>query len=364
MQSLISANIRSRPTRTFISVLAVALGVVLMLIIGGIASGTLNDYLGRTVGVGADYILQPTGSSVIYAFSNAALNVRLADKIAEVPGIGAVTPVLAKFMSSDFSLIFGIDPESYNKFPGRLQIVSGRASLEGDEVIIDQLYANAKKLAPGMKMTALNHEFTVSGICRAGAVVRIFAPLKTLQKINGTPDNATIMFIKAAPDRDVAEVFRELRLKFPNYSLARATDSSMLLADTRLPGLKEFRLTLVLVSMLLSFMVILLAMYTTIFERTREIGILKSLGASRRFIVAMILKESVIICCLGALLGIGISEIIRRVIIEKFPTLQVAMSFDDLLRGLILGLLAGTLGAIYPAYKAARMDPVKALSYE
>jgi putative ABC transport system permease protein len=111
-------------------------------------------------------------------------------------------------------------------------------------------------------------------------------------------------------------------------------------------------------------MVILLAMYTTIFERTREIGILKSLGASRRFIVGMILKESVIICSSGALLGIVISEIIRKIVIMKHPTMQVSMSFSDLLLGLVLGLVAGTLGALYPAFKAAKMDPVKALSYE
>jgi putative ABC transport system permease protein len=364
MENLTAANIRSRPTRTFISILAVALGVVLMLIIGGIARGTLDDYLGRTVGMGADYLLQPSGSSVFYAFSNAALNIRLADKLSEVPGISAVTPVLAKFSSSDFSLIFGIDMASYNQFAGRLNIVSGRPTMEENEVIVDELYAEARKLAPGMKMTVLGHEFRVSGICRPGAVVRIFVPLKTLQRLNGTPDNVTIMFIKASEGADEIAVFEELRRRFPNYALARATDSNLLLADARLPGFKEFRVTIVVVSMMLSFMVILLAMYTTIFERTREIGILKSLGASRRFIVAMILKESAMICCLGALLGIGVSEVVRKIIITKFPTLQVAMSLEDLIRGLILGLLAGTLGAIYPAYKAARMDPVRALSFE
>ena len=136
------------------------------------------------------------------------------------------------------------------------------------------------------------------------------------------------------------------------------------MAETRLPGLNEFRMLVVLVSMLLSFMVILLAMYTTIFERTREIGILKSLGASRRFIVGMILKESAMICGLGAFLGIVVSEVIRVIIVSRFPTLQVSMTMVDLLRGLLLGLLAGTLGALYPAYKAAKMDPVKALSFE
>jgi len=364
MESLVAANIRSRPTRTLISIAAVSLGIVIMLVIGGITSGTLDDYLGRTMGVGADYILQPSGSSVLFAFSDAVLNIRLADKLLEVPEVEAVTPVLAKFSSSDFGLVFGIDLTSYDRFSGRLQIVSGRKSLQDDEVIVDELYAKTKKLSPGMNLTVLNHPFKVSGVCRPGAVVRVFVPLKTLQKLNGTPDNVTIMFIKKSPKANAEEVFQRLRGMFPNYALVRASDPSLLLADTRLPGLTEFRLTVVLVSMLLSFMVVLLAMYTTIFERTREIGILKSMGASRGFIIGIILRESVIISCLGVLLGIGVSEIIRKAIITAFPTLQVTMGLDDLIRGCALGLLAGTLGALYPAYKASRMDPVKALSYE
>jgi putative ABC transport system permease protein len=364
MENLIAANIRSRPTRTFISVLAVALGVVLMLVIGGIVSGTLNDYLGRTVAVGADFILQPAGSSVLYAFSDASLNQKFAVKLQQVPGIMAVTPVLSKFSASHFGLIFGIDLDSYNQFPGRPQIVEGRASLKGDEAIIDQILAEAKKLKPGMVLRILDHDFTITGICRTGAVVRIFVPLNTLQTLLGTSDRVTVMFAKADPKANADAVFAQLKKEFPHYSLLRASDPSLLLAETRLPGLKEFRATVIATSMLLSFMVILLAMYTTIFERTREIGILKSLGASRHFIVGMILKESVMICGLGAILGIFISEIIREIIYLTLPTLQVSMTFAELVKGLILGLIAGTLGALYPAYKAARMDPVKALSYE
>src|SRR5207247_8916922 len=94
MESLVTANIRSRPTRTFISVLAVALGVILMLIVGGICSGTLNDYLERTRMVGADFILQPSGSSVFYAFSGASLPINYVDKLTEVRGVNGVLPVL------------------------------------------------------------------------------------------------------------------------------------------------------------------------------------------------------------------------------------------------------------------------------
>jgi putative ABC transport system permease protein len=364
MDNLITANIRSRPTRTFISILAVALGVTLMLVIGGMATGTLNDSVNRTMSVGADFILQPSGSSVLFAFSGADLNEKLIKMVLESPGVAAATPILAKFNNSDFSLSFGIDMESFNQFPGRLHITSGRATLQDQEIIIDELYARSKNLAIGMPLTILGNQFTISGICQPGSVVRKYVSLRTLQKLNGSPGRVTAIFIKAKPDANVEQVFGQLHEKFPGYALARASDAEQLMADMRLPLFNEFRAIVVMVSMLLSFMVILLAMYTTIFERTREIGILKSLGASRRFIVGMILKESVIISGLGVLLGIGVSEIIRKIIITQYPTLQVAMNFNDLITGLALGLVAGTLGALYPAYKAARMDPVKALSYE
>ena len=364
MENLITANIRSRPTRTFISVLAVALGVILMLVLGGIVKGTLDDYLNRTVSLGSDFVLQPPGSSIFYALSEAGLNEKLLDVVKEVPGVADVTPVYSKFSSKYFGLIFGIDWDSFSRFPGRLQIIDGNPGLEGYEVIVDQSYADANKLSVGMTMDILGNDYTITAICRPGAIVRIFVPLKTFQTANAAPEKVSAMFIKADPEMNIGEIYAALAEKFEGYSLLRADDPNLMLAEARMPGLAEFRMLIILVSMLLAFMIVLLAMYTTIFERTREIGILKSLGASRQFIVGMILKESAIICVLGVIFGIAASELIRFIIVAKFPTLQVSMTLFDLVKGLALGVLAGVLGALYPAYKAARMDPVKALSYE
>ncbi|MBN2241325.1 MAG: ABC transporter permease [Acidobacteria bacterium] len=363
MENLIASNIRSRPTRAAISVLAVALGVVLLLVIGGITTGTLNDYLNRTISIGSDFILQKEGATALFAFSSANLNTKLAEKIRQVPGVQIVSPVLAK--AEKLGVVFGIDPASFNEFPGGLKIIDGSGSLRGFEVVVDKYYADANRLKPGMAHTLQgDHEFTVTGVCRPGTAVRIFLPLETLQELNGSPGKVSMMFIKADSGADLDRIQSLLEEAFPGYSIMRSDDPKSLLANMHLPGLKEFRITIVAISMLLSFMVILLAMYTTIFERTREIGILKSLGASRGFIVGIIMKESAIICCLGAVVGIGISEIIRGLIMKQFPLLQVAMGPRELTIGLVLGVLAGILGAIYPAYKAAKMDPVRALSYE
>jgi putative ABC transport system permease protein len=242
--------------------------------------------------------------------------------------------------------------------------VEGSKSLVGNEIIVDELYAKTHHLKPGMQMTVSNHEFTISGICREGAAVRKFVPLATYQTMLGAPDKVSMMFIKAAQGADLKSLEAELRNVFTGYHLITANDVEQLLEGTKIPMLKQFTSAVILISMLISFMVILLAMYTTIFERTREIGILKSLGASRMFVVSMVLRESIIICILGVLLGTGISEVIRKAITAAFPTLQVEMRWEQIAYCSLLGLIAGLLGATYPAYKAARMDPVKALSYE
>lgn len=364
MDGLITANLWSRPTRTAISIFAVAMGVILMLVINGISSGTLEDVANRTISVGADFILQPSDAGMVWAFGAPNLPAKIADKLREIKGVGAVAPVLTNSSMSDFSVTFGIDLNSYDQFPGTLQIVEGKRSLSGDEIIVDELYARDKKVKPGMQVTVHDHKFTISGICRAGAAVRKFIPLKTFQEIMGTPDKVTMMFIKTAPGADPGTVQAEIKKVFVGYYLLTASDAQQLLEGTKIPMLKQFTRAVIIISMLISFMVILLAMYTTIFERTREIGILKSLGASRLFVVSMVLRESVIICILGVILGTGASQIIRKAITTAFPILQVKMSLTQIAVCCLLGIIAGLLGATYPAYKAAQMDPVKALSYE
>lgn len=363
MDNLITANLWSRPTRTIISIFAVALGVILMLVIGGLASGTLNDVINRTMSLGADYILQPGDTGMLFALGSGGLQTGIVKKLHETKGIGAVAPVLSRFSMSDVGIIFGIDLSSYDQFPGTIQIVEGQRSLVDEEVIVDQLFAKAHNIKPGMPLDVLGHQFRVSGICRAGSVVREFVPLQTLSKIMET-DKVSMIFIKAAPGTNVKQLGNDLKKTYAGYNLTSAYDASLLLEGTKIPLLSEFQIAIVLIAILISFMVVLLAMYTTIFERTREIGILKSLGASRAFIVSMVLRESVMISCLGILLGTGISEVIRKVIISSFPTLQVTISIGEVGRGCLVGLLGGILGALYPAYKAAKMDPVRALSYE
>jgi putative ABC transport system permease protein len=112
-----------------------------------------------------------------------------------------------------------------------------------------------------------------------------------------------------------------------------------------------------------STLVILIAMYTTITERTREIGILKSLGASKGFIVSVIEREALTISLIGVLVGL-VAALVIGWVIESTTTLQLEFHWKWMLLSALFGLGAGALGALYPALRAAKQDAVKALSYE
>jgi putative ABC transport system permease protein len=104
-------------------------------------------------------------------------------------------------------------------------------------------------------------------------------------------------------------------------------------------------------------------MYTTIIERTREIGVLKSLGASKMFIVSVIEKEAALISALGVLFGFFIS-VIAKYMIEATTRLTIDLQIKWLMIAALIGLLGGVVGALYPAFRAANLDPIEAISYE
>jgi putative ABC transport system permease protein len=117
-------------------------------------------------------------------------------------------------------------------------------------------------------------------------------------------------------------------------------------------------------AVLISFMVILLAMYTTVIERTREIGVLKALGAGKMYIIRLVITESFLICLIGVLVGYGFSLLGRFTILTLFPTLTVSLVPRQFVIAALLGIFGGLLGALYPAYRAAKLDPVEALNFE
>jgi len=131
------------------------------------------------------------------------------------------------------------------------------------------------------------------------------------------------------------------------------------------PGLNAFIATVVGLAVVFGFLVVFLAMYTAVLERTREIGILKALGASPGYIMGMLLRETFLLAVIGLLIGIILSFIAKWAIMSFVPSsLPVVAVPDWWWRAGIISVAGAMLGAMYPGTKAARQDTIEALAYE
>jgi putative ABC transport system permease protein len=155
----------------------------------------------------------------------------------------------------------------------------------------------------------------------------------------------------------------ELQKAFPGYTVTAIAQVSEQLQRNAV-GLREFRVATIGISVVLSFLVVLLAMYTAIVERTREIGILRAMGATQSWVVGLLLRESALICLAGIAVGFLLAGGGRAALMDFFPAQDVRFTRGWSAIAGMLGLLGGLLGAVYPALRAARMDPLRTLNFE
>ncbi len=368
MANLPLSNIFNRKTRTIVGILAVALGVALVVVVVGLAHGLLDETADRIRNVGADIIFQAPDSSPFLVLNSGVLSTRLGEKLTEVQGVTAAAPVLTNRVmklkgQNKLVMIFGVDQASYNQVGSGIKIVEGRGLDGPSDLVVDTVLADADGILLGDKIKMMNREFEVVGICKAGAGVRLFTTITAMQTATAQPGKASFFFVKVADEASVSDVAAELERRFEGYQVTSLAIFSEVMKENAL-GLKEFIRAVSFFAATVSYLVILLAMYTTIIERTREIGILKALGASKLFIIRTVMAESFLICAMGVGTGFLLSVFGRLAILTFFPTLTVDLAPRWFLTSAILGISGGLLGALYPAYRAAKLDPVEALNFE
>ena len=359
---LLWSNLGTRPLRSALSVLALSLQVFLVLLIVGLTTGALADWRTRVEGVGADIIVQPPNSSIFFAFSSAVMPESLLDKIAGLPGVDEVAPVLIVVDQHNLGIVYGID---YGRFAGLssgFTFLSGGPFQQPNEAMADDLAAHSQKLQVGGTTTLIGHKFTISGIVVHGKGARFFIPLKTAQDIAGADQRVSMFYVRSTGDTETLR--NELVKLFPTYKIRSMAEYSTLMTSSNLPELKPFIRSFIVLGVAISFLVVLLTMYTMVLERTRDIGILKALGSSRLEICGMIVGETLVMVAFGVAFGLLCTYSVVAVLHRTSPTLQIAIEGIWIVRAVLLTLGGAIAGALYPALRAARSDPVDALAYE
>jgi putative ABC transport system permease protein len=367
MNKMILANLVHRPIRTAISIVAVAVEVTLILLIVGLSVGILTDSRERQAGIGADIMVQPPGSSFFSGVSGAPVSAKVAGVMRRVPHVVAVAPVITQLNTAGtLEVIYGIDLESFQAIGGPFHYLAGGPYKGPDDILVDDFFAHQKNVHVGDRIEVLNHQFRVCGIVEHGKGARKFLQLATLQDLIGAEGKASIFYVKLDNPSN-AEVVASAIRSIPgmqSYVVRSLREYLSLMTMSNVPGLATFINVVIGVAVVIGFIVIFQAMYAAVMERTREIGILKSMGASKSYIISAILRETVILAILGIGVGVAISYTARGAIVAHFSTLRIMVTPGWILRATGIAIIGALAGAIYPAFKAAQKDPIDALAYE
>jgi len=368
MNKLVISNLVHRPIRSLISIVAIAIEVILILLIVGLSLGMLNDAAERQKGVGADIMLLPPNASQFSAMNGAPMPVKIGDVVAKLPHVVAVSPVVSQMSTAGaFEAITGVDLDSYNRLGAPFRYIEGGPFDGPDQVLVDELISKQNNIHAGDTITVLNHPVKVAGVVAQGKGGRKFLPIATMQNWMAAQGKASTIYIKVDDaDKNTQTVVDEIH-NYPGlqgYTARPMADYLAMMTANNIPALNTFIKVVIGIAVIIGFIVIFQAMYTAVMERTREIGILKSLGATKLYIVAAILRETMLLAIVGITVGIGVSYAARAGLKAKFPLLPIQITTEWLVLGTVIAIVGAILGALYPAFKAAQKDPIDALAYE
>jgi len=352
-----------RPVRTFLSVLAIGVEVTMILTLVGISYGTLDETARRARGVGADIVVRPPATSVM-SFSSSPMSQDLLPFFMKQAHVTFATGTMIQPLGG-FDTLTGIDLAQFNKLSGGFRFVKGGPFQSNNNVIVDKSYAREKKLGVGSTIKMMNHMWRVSGIFESGKLARICAKLDVLQNLTGNSRKLSQIYLKVDDPNHAQSVVNDLRDKMPGYSIYTMEEFTSFLTINSVGLLRNFIGVVIGIAVIVGFIVVSMAMYTAVLERTREIGILKALGASSGYILNLLFRETLLIAVIGAIVGIIMTYGTQWLMIHAVPaslTQETVYKWWPIAGA--ISVVGALLGAILPGWKAIKQDVIQALAYE
>jgi putative ABC transport system permease protein len=361
---LVFENLRHRKLRTGLSALSIGFQVTMILAVVGLSHGMLKDSADRAKGVGADIWVKPPHTSLI-GLSAATMPAKLLENYFlkqphVIKAVGTYTVPLG-----GVSTLTGIDYKEFTALSGPLKFIEGHPFRSKTDVIVDRWYSETYNKHVGDTVKALEMDWHICGVVEPGKLARMFVPIDTLQDKMNTPGKVSQALLKVDNPANTRAVIASMKADLLDYNIYSIEELVSQFSIENVAGLKAFIYVIIGLSIIIGFLVVSLTMYTTVLERTREIGILKALGASPADIMGLLVRETMLLALAGWIAGILISFGANWAINHFVrASLQSVIAADWWFRVAIIAVTASLLGALYPGMRAARQDAIEALAYE
>lgn len=336
----------------------------MILTLVGVSNGTLHESARRAHGTGADILIRPPGSSALASLSSAPMNDHIPDVLSHEPHVVLATGTMIQPLEL-FDTITGLDMDQFAKMSGGFHFFHGGLPIADTDMIVDEPYAREKHLTVGSKVNLISKDWHISGIYEAGKLARIAVKLDVLQRFTGNPHRLSQIYLKLDDPRRAQEVVASLREKYPGYQIYTLEYYTSLLSVSSVGLLRNFTYVVIGIAMIVGFIVVFMAMYTAVLERTREIGILKAVGSSSTLILSMLMRETLLLAVLGTVLGILLTYVTQWTMLHFAPgglTQETVYEWWPITGA--LAIAGALIGAIVPGIKAVKQDATEALSYE
>jgi putative ABC transport system permease protein len=271
-------------------------------------------------------------------------------------------------MGDSLEILYGVDYKTFNALKP-FKFIAGGPFQGPDDVIVDDVWAKTgggRHVGETISIQTLHHDFRICGIVESGRGGRRMIPIGTLGALTGSDGKASIIYIKSDDPANNGAISKEIQSTpgLQGYRVQPMEDIVSMYTPARFPGFDIALNVVIAIAVIVGFLVIFQSMYTAVMERTREIGILKSMGASKITVVGVVLRECAVLAIAGVLVGIAATYGVRALLGLRFPGFAFELTGAWIVNGALIAFAGALCGALYPAWMAARKDPIDALAYE